>query len=64
VKSAPVAIYILIGLLVAAITGLAGAGVAIPSILTYSLIGLIAGGLGITVPTAPPTVAAPPTVVP
>ncbi len=51
-KNPPWPIYALIGVLVGAIAALAGAGVAVPSILTYSLIALIAGGLGITVPSS------------
>jgi hypothetical protein len=55
-KTGPAAaIYALVGLLVAAITVLAGTGHTVPTILEDALIALIAGGLGITVPSAPTT---------
>lgn len=48
-------IYVLVGIVVAAMTALAGAGIAIPNVLTYALVTLVTGGLGITIPTALPT---------
>jgi hypothetical protein len=43
-------IYILIGMLVAAVSTLTGLGIAVPTELWVLLVGLVGGGLGITVP--------------